>query len=419
MITFKAIIIPNNKRADGTYPVKIRVYFNGKNRRIPTTLVCKQTDLTKGSLKIKNQDILSKADAIIIEMRKAVRDLNPFELENKDVDYVVNRIQERLKGNTFELDFFEWGERYIQSKGGQTRVSYTGALNALERFLGKRELDINDINRKLILDFMEYVDNAPKIHYDVPTRTFVETDKEKIAKGASTRHIMKLANIFKAAKDRYNDEDSDLILIPKSPFDKITKVFPSPTKGQISIGAETMQKIISAQTDNEMVRLALDVFVISFALMGANLADLYMATPVKDTWIYNRQKTKTRRADQAEMRVTIPEELRPFICRLQDNHRGWWLPKLHNLTDKKDYATSRVNHALKKWCSDNGVPEFTFYAARHTWASLARKAGVEKSLIDECLCHVGDYKMTDIYAERNWELINSANRKVLDMFNWE
>lgn len=418
MITFKAIVIPNNRRADGTYPVKIRVYFNCKSRRIPTTLVCKQTDLTKG-LKIKNQDILSKADAIIIQMRKAVRDLNPYELEGKDVDYVVNRIKERLQGNTFELDFFEWGERYIQTKGKQTRVSYTGALNALERFLGKRELDINDINRNLILDFMEYVENAPKIHYDFSTKSFIETDKEKIAKGASTRHIMKLANIFKAAKDRYNDEDSDIILIPKSPFDKITKVFPSPSKGQTSIGVETMQKIISAQTDNEMVRLALDVFVLSFGLMGANMADLYMATPVKDTWIYNRQKTRTRRADQAEMRISIPKELRPFICRLQDNHRGWWLPRLHNLTEKKDYATSRVNKALKKWCSENDVPEFTFYAARHTWASLARKVGIEKSLIDECLCHVGDYKMTDIYAERNWELINSANRKVIEMFNWD
>lgn len=418
MITFKAIIIPNNKRSDGTYPVKIRVYFNGKNRRIPTTLVCKQTDLAKGSLRIKNQDILSKADALIIEMRKAVRDLSPYELDGKDVDYVVNRINDKLKGNSFELDFFEWGDKYIQTKIPTTRNAYSCALNTLERFLGKRQLDINDINRKLILDFMEYVDNAPKIHYDVSTKTFVESKKEKIAKAASTRHIMKLANIFNAAKDRYNDEDSDLILIPKSPFDKITKVFPA-SKGQTSIGLETMQKIISCQVDNEMVRLALDVFVVSFGLMGANMADLYCATPVKNTWTYNRQKTRGRRADMAEMRVTIPEELKPFINRLQDNHRGWWLPRLHNLASNKDYATARINKALKKWCNDNDFPEFTFYAARHTWASLARKAGVEKSLIDECLCHVGDYKMTDIYAERNWELINSANRKVLDMFNWE
>ena len=65
MITFKPIIIPNNKRQDGKYPVKIRVYHNGKCRRLPTTLVCEAKDLTR-SLKIKNPDILKKADVLII-----------------------------------------------------------------------------------------------------------------------------------------------------------------------------------------------------------------------------------------------------------------------------------------------------------------------------------------------------------------
>lgn len=51
-------------------------------------------------------------------------------------------------------------------------------------------------------------------------------------------------------------------------------------------------------------------------------------------------------------------------------------------------------------------------------ATLARKAGVEKALVDECLCHVGDFQLTDIYAERDWDLINGANEKVLALFRW-
>lgn len=66
MITFKAIIIPNNRRADGTYPVKIRVTFKGVSRRLPTTMVCKSTDITRGN-RIKNADILSKSDELIGE----------------------------------------------------------------------------------------------------------------------------------------------------------------------------------------------------------------------------------------------------------------------------------------------------------------------------------------------------------------
>ena len=71
-----------------------------------------------------------------------------------------------------------------------------------------------------------------------------------------------------------------------------------------------------------------------------------------------------------------------------------------------------------KWAQEQGLPGFTFYAARHTWATLARKAGVEKATVDECLGHVGDYDLADIYAERSWELLAAANRKVLALFEW-
>lgn len=61
---------------------------------------------------------------------------------------------------------------------------------------------------------------------------------------------------------------------------------------------------------------------------------------------------------------------------------------------------------------------FTFGAARHSWATLARRAGVEKATVDECLAHKGDFSVTDIYAERSWELMWQANRTVLDLFRW-
>ena len=417
MITFKAIIIPNNRRKDGTYPVKIRVTFKGVSRRLPTTLVCKSTDLTRGN-KIKNADILSKSDELINRMRGVVKDLSPFDLDARDVDWVVNKIKDKLTEENFHLDFFEWCDRYMLSKAPTTRSAYSAATNTLERFLGKRILDINDITRSMLLDFVDFVDNEPKMRRDPRTGIYTECKTEKIPKGASSRHLMKLQHMFNAAKDRYNDEDIDRIVIPKSPFDKITKVFP-PSQGQKNLGQELMQRIISSQTSDISIRHALDVFIVSFGLMGANMADLYGAAPVGGLWVYNRQKTRTRRADKAEMRVDIPSVLHPYIQRLQDeNNYGWWLPVLHRMGRTKDYCTAKVNKYLKRWCKEIGIPAFTFYAARHTWASLARKAGVEKATIDEALCHKGSFDLTDIYAERNWELLRDANKKVLALFNW-
>ena len=409
MITFKAIIIPGNRRKDGTYPVHIRVTFHGKTRRLPTTLVCYPGDVTR-TLKIKNPTILNRADALIARMRDAVKDLSMFDLEGRDVDWVVSHIKDTLTKETFHLDFFQWSEGYLQCKTPSTRRAYTTALNTLERFLGRRELDINSISRSLLLEFMEKVDSEPVMHYDGKTGKIVPS------KVASTRHLSKLEHLFNAAKDRYNDEDAGRILIPRSPFSKITKVYPG-SNGQGNLGRELMQRIISWETDNRVMRTALDAFIVSFGLMGANMADLYNARPVKGTWVYNRQKTAPRRADKAEMRVDIPEQLHPFLERLQGTG-GWWLNNLRGFACTKDNATARVNKTLRKWCEDNGVEVFTFYAARHTWASLARKEGIDKSTIDDCLGHRGSYQAADIYAEKAWELMQEANGKVLGLFTW-
>lgn len=417
MITFKAIVIPGNRRKDGTFPVVIRVTFRGRSRRLATTLVCRSSDLTR-TLRIKDATILNKADALIGRMRDAVKDISPFDLEERDVDYVVGRIRDSLSGEDFRLDFFAWADKYVMTKAETTRSAYASALNAFARYLGRRELDINAISRKMLLEFMEMVDAEPRMHYDRRTgQTIPSSVPKKIAKGASSRHITKLEHIFNAARERYNDEDADRILIPKQPFSKLPKVHPA-SIGERNLGTELMQEIISWQTDSRVMRTALDVFVLSFGLMGANIADLYYAKPFTGQWVYNRAKTRERRADMALMKVTVQPELEGVIGRLK-GEGGWWLNELHRFASSKDFCTARVNRCLRQWCVERGVEPFTFYAARHTWATLARQSGIDKSTIDDCLAHIGDYKATDIYAEKAWDLMQEANRKVLGLFRWE
>ena len=178
-----------------------------------------------------------------------------------------------------------------------------------------------------------------------------------------------------------------------------------------------MQRIILTSEDDPE-RTALDIFVLSFALMGANLADLYEAPPLRrGAWTYERKKTRSRRADGAEMVVDVPLCAMPFVSRL-DTGGQWWLGKLHKLSRLPENITACVNRSLHRWQQREGVPPFTFYAARKTWATLARKAGVEKATIDECLCHVGDLRMADIYIEKDYTLLNEANAKVLALFEW-
>ena len=415
MVTFKPIIISSGRKKDGTWPLYIRVTHHGTVRRIATTITCTAADLTR-SLKIKSADILDKGNALIARMRSTLEDISPFTLDEWTVDQVVAHIRTAMAGESFRLDFFAFGEKYAATKSPATAKSYLGALNAFERFLGRREIDVNDITRALLLEFVEFIDAEPKMARKTARRDTIATKMEKIPHGASSRHIAKMAHVYEAAKMKYNDEDSGRIVIPRSPFSTIPRKQP-PSHGQEALPEDVLLAVLKGETPFIVERTALDAFCLSFLTMGANLADLYRARPFTgDVWNYNRKKTEGRRADGAAMKVTIQPEAQPYIARLQarGSRRTWWLPALHVLGKETDTCTALINRGLRNWTARNGLPRFTFYAARHTWATLARRLGVEKATVDECLCHKGDFDLTDIYAERAWNLMTDANRKVLD-----
>ena len=321
----------------------------------------------------------------------------------------------------FELDFFQFAEQCLRHKSPMTRRVYESSLNAFERYLGRRSLPINDITRPMLRGFIESVDAAPKMHFDRRQGTVVPGNKAKARGGASARHIRLLAMVFEQARSRYNDEDRLPLAIPADPFRGLRLKPPVP-RGQSSLGVPMMQRIILARSPDRGVQLSLDLFVLSFALMGANLADLAETPCVSgEWWIYKRKKTRLRRADDALMRVRIPTCIRPVLRRLgadQDGSR--WLSALHEWESDPERLTAKVNRALTRWARSQGAERFTFYAARHSWATIARSrlCHIEKATIDECLCHSGELRMTDIYAEKDWDLLAEANETVLGLFTW-
>ena len=417
MVSLKPIVVQGSRRSDGTYLVYIRIYHAGKSRRVPTTVIAQQSDLTRSG-RIKNAEILRKCEPLLKRMRDALASISPFDLEDRDVDWVVGRIRDSLTAGSFSLDFFEFADSVLPSMTEGTRKGYVTTLNALERFLGRRRLDVNDITSRLIADFAAWVDEQPKIVYVRTIGKYVDTGKEKLRGNTAVRHVGRLNFLFNLAKEKYNDDDGK-ILIPRSPSFRV-RMEVETGNAQRSIGQDAMQKVISGALEEPgILGEALSLFVLSFCLCGANLADLHAATQVGPVWVYNRQKTRDRRPDKAEIHVTIPPEALPYLARLQDGPKGWWIPALHRLGGSKDMANARVNRFVKKWCEDQGLPVFTYYAARHTWATLARRAGVEKATVDDALGHKGDFDVADIYAERAWDLVDEANRKVLDLFNWD
>ena len=386
MITFHPAA--TYKRRDGSYQVRIRVTFRRQSRYLSTTLTAYPSQLTRSG-HIKDAALLSSCDKLIRQLREAAATLNPFTLEGRSVDWVCDYLRTTLRGATFRLDFIAFGREWLEGKHASTAELYGQSLNALDRFAPG--IDVNDIDGALLRRFAATYDNA----------------------ATARRHLSRLSTIFAAARRRYNEDD--VVLIPRTPFDNLDLRLPA-AQGQRSLGVEVMQRIIDARPAEERHALALAAFVVSFGTMGANFADLWAARRFTGgRWIYERQKTRSRRADRARVEVEIDPRLAYHVS-LLEGCSEWWLGRLHSRC--KDAALDACNRHLKEWAALEGLPPFSTYAARHSWATIARGIGVEKATVDEGLAHVGDFRVADIYAERDWRRINEANRRVLDCFSW-
>jgi integrase len=63
---------------------------------------------------------------------------------------------------------------------------------------------------------------------------------------------------------------------------------------------------------------------------------------------------------------------------------------------------------------------YTFYAARHTYASLARNVvGLDKYTVHELLNHSDkEMRITDRYIERDWQRLFEAHEKIVHLVKW-
>lgn len=162
--------------------------------------------------------------------------------------------------------------------------------------------------------------------------------------------------------------------------------------------------------------LAKDCFILSFCLIGMNSADLYNCDELKDNIItYYRTKTKDRRQDKAKMQIHVPTMIMPLMQKYKD-FTGKRVFNFYHLYSSANNFNKAINAGLKEIGKKLRIEDLEYYAARHSWATLAvNKVGINKYTAHAALNHIDEaMKVTDIYIERDFSLENEANRKVLE-----
>lgn len=263
----------------------------------------------------------------------------------------------------------------------------------------REQLDINDITYKWLLGF----------------RAFIEEQTSKGSRAVSY-YLSCLRHIHNLAREEYNDEEVREPRIPRQPFRR-GLIPPQPVTKHRTLTVEQLRSVIAYEPVTDRQRVAQDVFVLSFALIGMNTVDLYHLTSdsLTDGVInYNRCKTDSKRKDKALMRVRVEPEAERLI--LQHKGRRALLDFADRYANHRNFNKA-VNKGLDEIQTALGIDDLSSYYARHTWATLARNAcGIDRSTVDEALNHASrpDERLLDIYVERDWSRVWDANRKVLD-----
>ena len=320
MLTINAEIKKDGLRSDGTYNVKLRFTLDRKMRRLATSLFVTSKDLTK-ELKIKQSSPIKKEiDSLIRGYQEKCAKLQ-VELNRYTIDEVMDYLDgEHQKQQT--IDFIKFSREWITSTTIKGAPNYTTAINALVRFIGKEELDVNLITTNFLDSFKAFLNKEREVR----TKKLILQGKRVPSNRSLSLYLVSIKKLFKEAQKKYNKRENNLILIPNNPFIDFEIPKQEATRKR-AIPADIIKKVWKLPYKDMKkgykstcrYNLAKDCFILSFCLMGINSADLYNATEmVNNTIIYNRTKTKDRRLDNAQMKVDIPKIALPLIEKYRD-----------------------------------------------------------------------------------------------------
>ena len=418
-ITVDYVILPHLRKADGTNFIRLRITHKRKSKYIKTNIAVTSEHFTRSG-NLKHQGKIDLATDEVRKYRNIVDAMPTSASDAMDVDEVLRYVTAKLaEEEEFRLNFVTYGMSIAEKKKASTGDQYKVAMRCLVRYFG-HEPDISEITVKSLRGFEEFIRKEPKM----ATRAR-KSKKEEVKYKSVISVIHNLAavrSVYKAARLQFNEPDLGIFRLPVDPFDYYS-VPKAPAPKHRDIPAEWVQMMIDQRKDLQGAeRFGVDVFLISFGLMGINAVDLFsVAEKPKDGVLhYFRTKTTDSKDDRAEMFVRIEPCIADIIQDYIGKDRVFNFYQMYN---RNQGLTVAVNKGLKKWYTRNGIEKhFTLYAARHTWPTLAasKKLEIEASIITDALTHSDKSRAMDkVYTRTDWERVWDANAKVLGLFDWK
>lgn len=400
--------VKNRPNKDGKLPVYVRVQHK-REKRFLSTIYSISPDKYKGG-KIRDSKVLG--DVLVHEIAPLEKKLEKIDNPQLlSIDELMNVLTARDKIQ--RIDFLAFckdlvSQRLKRNPKDKTALVYRTNVAYLADF--RKTIYTDEIRLSFLDEYAIFLQTERKVKRPGRGGTVQAMTLKPLSNQSLHSAMKEFRTLFNHCRKYYNDEDTGKILIPNYPFSrwKFPKISSSGSRKAIDLAV--LKKLRDYTGIREYER---DLFFLSFYLVGINPADLFelSSKEIKDGRLsYCRKKTRSRRSDQAYISIAIPEEAAVIMKRYRQplGKKEW---KWQNY-EEAHALVKRVSKGLREISKELGAT-ITWYAARHTWATLARnECGYSIDDVAFALNHSSG-RVTDKYIRKDFTLIDRMNQKVI------
>lgn len=382
------------KRADGTYPVIMRIGHNRTTTSIALGISIKEKDWDAKNRLIKKSysGSVSRLNSFIQSKKaEAMNIIVKLQEDNMLDALTVKDLKHRITARQTTSSFFTFAEDQIQElvKAGRlgTARSYKGLISVLKTYNKDKDLSFKNINYRFLTAF----------------------ETQHIGKGLSYNG---LSVYMRGIRAIYNKAiKAGLVEKELYPFNDY-KIKSVPTEKR-ALEWKEFKKIIALELapDHECFH-ARNYFVASYLMYGMNFTDmayLRCSNIINGRIKYRRQKTSKL------YNIKITGTLEKILEHYQSTERDYIFPIIKRkalLLQDRDilWARKRYNKKLKVIAELCGIEEnLTSYVSRHSFATQAMLQQVPINAISAMLGH-SSIKTTEVY-------LKSLPSETLDDYN--
>ena len=403
--TISVICYKSKTLSNGEHPLMLRIAQNGKSKykSLKISVTAKHWDFDRNVPKpnCPSKDLINK----IILKTKLEYQQKVLEKKANEEEFTASSLiheqKNEIKAMTVE-DFYKQLIKELKEKGQiGNSYAYLSSYDNLKNFNKGRKL------------------NYTFSHIDVVfCKKFEDWMRRKGNKDTTISYQ------FRTLRAAFNRAiTAKVISKEKNPFSEFKLSHLNTKTMKRALSKSDILKIMDADCHDksELSQLAHDLFCFSYLCGGISLVDMANLTPeniIEGRLIYQRQKT------HGSINLQLSDRALQIISKYSDYQKkaNYFFPILHHkrhITPMQKHNRVRkyclhINHELKILAKElNITANVTTYVARHSFATILKKSGVNIGIISQALGHQ-DIKTTQIYLSKfDNEQVDEAMKNLL------